>query len=134
MWGSSVSIIPLSNSSAPDRDIVRGPHHSFWKRSFDVFVSSVALLILLPLFALVAVLIKLDSKGPVFFRQERVGQGLQIFVIHKFRTMVGDAHLKGIELTAGADPRMTRMGRILRKLKIDELPQLINVLKGEMSL
>jgi lipopolysaccharide/colanic/teichoic acid biosynthesis glycosyltransferase len=113
---------------------VRELHHALWKRSFDVFVSSFALLILSPLFALVALLIKLDSKGPVFFRQERVGQGLQHFVIRKFRTMVVDAPLKGAPLTCGGDPRITRLGRLLRKTKIDELPQLMNVLRGEMSL
>ena len=113
---------------------MRGLHHAFWKRSFDVFVSLFALLILSPLFALVAILIKLDSKGPVFFRQERVGQGLRHFVIRKFRTMVVDAPLNGAPLTFGGDPRITRLGRLLRKTKIDELPQLMNVLRGEMSL
>jgi lipopolysaccharide/colanic/teichoic acid biosynthesis glycosyltransferase len=86
------------------------------------------------LFAGVAVLIKLDSKGPVFFRQERVGQGLRNFVIYKFRTMVEDAPRRGGQITAGADTRITRLGRLLRKAKIDELPQLLNVFRGEMSL
>src|SRR5262245_5866520 len=87
-----------------------------------------------PLFALLALLIKVDSEGPVFFCQERVGQGHQNFVIRKFRTMVLDAPLKGSPITRSGDPRITRIGRLLRKLKIDELPQLINVLRGEMSL
>src|SRR5215475_9070687 len=99
-----------------------------WKRFLDVLVSSVGLLLLSPIVALVAILIKFDSRGPVLFRQERVGQGLGTFCIYKFRTMVVDAPLKGGPLTAEEDPRITRMGRILRKTKIDEVPQLINVL------
>ncbi len=87
-----------------------------------------------PLFALVALLIKLDSRGPVFFRQERIGKNFKPFFIYKFRTMVKDADKKGLQITAGGDNRITRVGRLLRKTKIDELPQLINVLKGEMSL
>jgi lipopolysaccharide/colanic/teichoic acid biosynthesis glycosyltransferase len=105
-----------------------------WKRSIDLIASSFGLLLLSPLFALVALWIKLDSKGPIFFRQERIGQGLRRFVIYKFRTMVEDASLKGGPLTIGEDARITRVGRILRGSKIDELPQLINVLRGEMSL
>ena len=105
-----------------------------WKRFLDVFVSSVGLLLFSPVAALVAVLIKFDSRGPLLFRQERVGQGLRTFCIYKFRTMVVDAPLKGGPLTAAEDPRVTRLGRILRKTKIDELPQLINVLRGEMTL
>jgi lipopolysaccharide/colanic/teichoic acid biosynthesis glycosyltransferase len=105
-----------------------------WKRFLDVLVSSVGLLLLSPLAALVAILIKFDSRGPLLFRQERVGQGLRTFRIYKFRSMVVDAPLKGGPLTAAGDPRLTRVGRILRKTKIDELPQLINVLRGEMTL
>jgi len=105
-----------------------------WKRFLDVLVSSVGLLLFSPVAALVAILIKFDSRGPLLFRQERVGQGLGTFCIYKFRTMVVDAPLKGGQLTAAEDPRLTRLGRILRKTKIDELPQLINVLRGEMTL
>jgi len=79
-------------------------------------------------------LIKLDSRGPVFFRQERIGQGFAPFSIYKFRSMVKDAPQRGGLLTAGADPRVTSIGRLLRRTKFDELPQLINVLVGEMSL
>jgi lipopolysaccharide/colanic/teichoic acid biosynthesis glycosyltransferase len=104
------------------------------KRIFDVFVAGLGLIILSPLFALIAALIKLESEGPVFFRQERVGLGLHKFLIWKFRTMVVDAPSKGLPLTTGVDPRITRVGRILRQMKIDELPQLVNVLRGEMSL
>jgi lipopolysaccharide/colanic/teichoic acid biosynthesis glycosyltransferase len=82
----------------------------------------------------VSVVIKLDSPGPVFFRQERIGRRFRPFLIYKFRTMVQEAPQLGGPITFGADPRITRVGRILRKTKIDEFPQLINVLKGEMSL
>jgi lipopolysaccharide/colanic/teichoic acid biosynthesis glycosyltransferase len=92
------------------------------------------LLILSPVLLLVALLIKLDSQGPVFFRQERIGRNFRPFSIYKFRTMVVDAPQRGAAITAGGDPRITRFGRLLRKSKIDELPQLINVLRGEMSL
>jgi lipopolysaccharide/colanic/teichoic acid biosynthesis glycosyltransferase len=104
-----------------------------WKRSFDVVASSVGLVLLAPLFALIGLLIKLDSTGPVFFCQERIGLGLKKFVIYKFRTMVADASVRGGLLTAPEDSRITRLGKILRKTKIDELPQLINVFRGEMS-
>ena len=105
-----------------------------WERSCDVLVSSLGLLLLSPFLAIIAALIRIDSPGPVFFRQERIGQGLRTFSIYKFRTMVVDASKLGGPLTIGDDPRITRVGRILRKSKIDELPQLINVLRGEMTL
>jgi lipopolysaccharide/colanic/teichoic acid biosynthesis glycosyltransferase len=104
------------------------------KRLLDIVVSLVGLICLLPLMLLVAVLIKLDSSGPVFFRQERIGRGFRPFQILKFRTMIDNAQTKGRLITLAQDPRITRIGRILRRTKIDELPQLINVLKGEMSL
>ena len=105
-----------------------------WKRLLDLTLSSAVLVVVSPLFAFIAVLIKLDSKGPVFFRQERFGHGLRPFLIYKFRTMVEDAPMKGGVLTAAGDPRVTRVGHILRQTKLDELPQLINVLRGEMTL
>ena len=104
------------------------------KRWFDLLASGLGLIALSPLFLLVAILIKLDSRGPVFFRQERVGRFGKAFQIHKFRTMVTDAELKGLQITVGADVRVTRAGRTLRKYKLDELPQLIDVLLGDMSL
>jgi len=104
------------------------------KRLFDLFWSILGLLILWPLFLVVALLIKLDDKGPVFFRQERVGYKGRPFRIWKFRTMVVDAEKIGKPLTVGRDPRITRVGYWLRKFKLDELPQLFNVLVGEMSL
>lgn len=104
------------------------------KRLFDIFASSVGLLVLAPLFAIVAIMIKMDSPGPVFFRQERVGRRGELFRIHKFRTMVVDASLRGMQITVGADVRITRVGSNLRRYKLDELPQLIDVLFGKMSL
>jgi lipopolysaccharide/colanic/teichoic acid biosynthesis glycosyltransferase len=103
------------------------------KRLFDIFFSSLGLIALLPFFAVIAMLIKLDSKGPVFFRHERVGKNFREFKLYKFRSMEVDAFKKGPQITVGGDKRVTRIGRFLRKYKIDELPQLINVLKGEMS-
>jgi lipopolysaccharide/colanic/teichoic acid biosynthesis glycosyltransferase len=104
------------------------------KRLFDLFFSLTGLLLLAPLFAVAAVWIKLDSSGPVFFRQVRVGRFEKLFRIFKFRTMCVDAEAKGRQITVGEDPRITRSGRFLRRYKLDELPQLLNVVKGEMSL
>ncbi len=103
------------------------------KRTFDIVVAFLGLLLLSPLGAVVALLIKWDSRGPVFFRQERVGRGFRPFFIYKFRTMVEDAPRRGGLITVGEDPRITRVGWYLRKTKIDELPQLINVVRGKMS-
>ena len=103
------------------------------KRTFDVSVSLTGLILLSPLLIVVAVLVKLTSRGPVFYIQQRVGRGFRPFGVIKFRTMVADADRRGGQLTAGADPRITSIGHLLRRLKIDELPQLVNVLKGEMS-
>jgi lipopolysaccharide/colanic/teichoic acid biosynthesis glycosyltransferase len=104
------------------------------KRLFDIVASAAGLILLSPVMLLTALLIKLDSRGPVFFKQQRVGKGFRPFLIYKFRTMVEDAPQRGSSITVGADPRITRIGRFLRKTKFDELPQLINVLKGDMSL
>jgi lipopolysaccharide/colanic/teichoic acid biosynthesis glycosyltransferase len=104
------------------------------KRLFDIMVSFIGLICLLPLLLLVAILIKLDSTGPIFFKQTRMGMRFRPFQILKFRTMVQDSSTKGQSITVGDDPRITRVGRFLRKSKIDELPQLFNVLKGDMSL
>jgi len=104
------------------------------KRLFDLFFSTIGLLLLLPLFLFLAIWIKIDSPGPVFFRQTRVGRFSQPFQIYKFRTMCSDAESKGRQITVGNDPHITRSGRFLRRYKLDELPQLINVIKGEMSL
>jgi lipopolysaccharide/colanic/teichoic acid biosynthesis glycosyltransferase len=104
------------------------------KRLFDVIVAALGLLLLSPLLIAIALWIKFDSPGPVFFRQERVGRGGVLFRIHKFRSMRADAPLAGPQLTVGADPRITRAGQLLRRTKLDELPQLIDVLAGSMSL
>jgi len=102
------------------------------KRLFDVIGASLALALLLPLLALVALAVKLDSPGPVFFRQTRVGRHGVPFAIHKFRTMRAGAD--GLPLTVGDDARITRVGAVLRRTRLDELPQLIDVLRGAMSL
>src|SRR5690554_1192435 len=104
------------------------------KRVFDLVFVIPGLIILFPFFVVVAILIKIDDGGPVFFRQERVGHKGRLFRIWKFRTMVVDAEKKGMKITVGQDSRVTRIGRILRKTKLDEFPQLFNVLLGEMSL
>jgi lipopolysaccharide/colanic/teichoic acid biosynthesis glycosyltransferase len=103
------------------------------KRVFDVTVATAALVILLPLFLIIAVVIKVDSPGPVFFRQMRMGLHCQSFLIHKFRTMQIDQGGSIMEITVSGDPRITRVGRFLRHYKIDELPQLIDILLGDMS-
>jgi len=104
------------------------------KRLFDVVGAGLALVLFSPLLLLLALVIRLDSPGPVFFRQERVGRHGVLFRIHKFRTMVADAPARGLALTVGADPRITRCGAWLRRTRLDELPQLIDVLRGAMSL
>lgn len=103
------------------------------KRIGDVLLAFILLFILALPMAVIALLIVLDSHGPVFFRQERVTAYGKIFRIHKFRTMVTDAEKKGPSITAGEDERITRIGRILRKLRLDELPQLLDVINGDMS-
>lgn len=104
------------------------------KRAIDIAISFVGLVILLPLLLLVALLVKLGDGGPVFYRGRRVGRLGRPFFVVKYRTMVVDAERLGGWCTADDDPRITRVGRLLRKYKLDELPQLINVLKGDMSL
>ena len=103
------------------------------KRIGDVLLAFILLFILALPMAVIALLIVLDSRGPVFFRQERVTAYGKIFRIHKFRTMVTDAEKKGPSITAGEDERITKIGRILRKLRLDELPQLFDVINGDMS-
>lgn len=104
------------------------------KRFFDILVSSVSLIVLSPLFAILAILIKHDSKGPVFYQQERIGYRHRPFKIYKFRTMKANAEEGTPQLSDENDPRITRIGRVLRKYRLDELPQFWNVLKGDMSL
>lgn len=104
------------------------------KRIFDFTVSLIGVIILSPIFIIVSISIKLDSKGSILFLQKRVGQYGKEFNIYKFRTMVTNAEKLGTQITIGKDNRITRVGSFLRKFKIDELPQLFNVLKGDMSL
>ena len=104
------------------------------KRIFDIVCSGLGLIILSPFLLFIAIRIKMDSDGPVFFKQIRVGEKGREFKILKFRTMVVDAEKLGRQITVGNDSRITKIGAFLRKYKIDELPQLINVFKGDMSL
>lgn len=104
------------------------------KRLFDIIASGLGLLILSPLFLVVAVWVKLDSPGPVFYKQIRVGRNNKDFFLYKFRSMRVGADKKGLITVGGHDPRVTRSGYYIRKYKLDEFPQLINVFKGEMSL
>jgi len=104
------------------------------KRFFDIIVSFLGLIIVSPILGVIAILIKISSPGPVFYRGTRIGRSGKSFKIFKFRTMVVDAEKTRIWSTSVNDPRLTKIGKFLRKYQIDELPQLINVVKGEMSL
>lgn len=103
------------------------------KRIFDITVSAIMLILLSPLFVVLAVLIKADSRGSVFFRQARITQYGKVFRIFKFRTMVSDAEHIGAQVTSQNDVRITRVGKAIRKLRIDEIPQLLNIFVGDMS-
>ena len=104
------------------------------KRAIDIFVSVLALIILSPLFLILAVMVKISSPGPIFFLQERIGKNGRPFKIIKYRTMVVDAEKSGPQLSFSNDPRITKLGRFMRKTRLDEFPQFLNVLKGDMSL
>ncbi len=116
------------------REFKRGIVGRTMKRTFDLFVSLTGLAIATPLLAIIGILIKLDSPGPVFYRQVRVGLRAQPYMIWKFRSMFTDAEKGGARWTSEEDPRVSRFGRYLRKWRLDEIPQLINVIRGEMSL
>lgn len=103
------------------------------KRIFDVIVAMIMLVILSPLMIIIAIMIKADSRGPVFFRQERITQYGRTFRIFKFRSMVNDAERLGSQVTVSRDARITKVGSMLRKLRLDETPQLINILVGDMT-
>ena len=114
-------------------DILKTKHISLlFKRAFDVVVSLIMLLILLPLFIVLAIVIKLDSKGPVFYRQVRITQYGKKFKIHKFRSMVQNAD-RGSQVTVGNDSRITKVGKFIRKCRLDEISQLIDILQGNMT-
>lgn len=104
------------------------------KRAFDIFFSLLGLILLSPFLVIIALIIKVQSPGPVFYRGSRVGRNFKPFMIFKFRSMVVDAEKKGGPSTRQGDPRITHIGHFMRRYKIDELPQLMNVLIGEMSL
>ena len=105
----------------------------FWKRVFDIFVSSICLLLLLPFFLILSLAIVIDSRGGVFYRQERVTQYGKHFRIFKFRSMVSGADKKGTLVTVNNDARVTRVGKFIRKFKIDEISQLIDIFRGTMT-
>lgn len=107
-------------------------YKSYVKRIIDILISAMMLLVLWPVFLIIAVAIKLDSEGPVIFKQTRLGLGGKEFCIYKFRTMVVDAEKGGV-YSDDTDPRITRVGNILRKTSLDELSQIVNILKGDMS-
>lgn len=106
----------------------------FGKRLLDIFASLIAGILLLPFIFLIIIWIKLSSKGPLFYTQKRVGKDFKEFNLYKFRSMIVGADKTGPSVTSGDDQRITKVGKFIRKTKIDELPQLINVLKGDMSL
>ena len=115
-------------------DILRKKRFSlFLKRCFDFFVSLIMLIILLPLFLILAIAIKIDSRGPVFYRQERVTQYGKTFRIFKFRTMIKNADKVGAQVTVGNDSRITRVGKFIRKCRLDEICQLIDIFRGKMT-
>jgi lipopolysaccharide/colanic/teichoic acid biosynthesis glycosyltransferase len=131
--------VPFLPAPARDREVVCASEPSRWslstaKRCLDFTAAAMALLFSWPLLILAAALVRLESPGPVIFRQQRVGRGGKLFTLLKFRTMLVASGQEGPSLTRSGDPRITKFGRFLRKYKLDELPQLINVLKGEMSL
>lgn len=109
---------------------------SFFKRILGLIFSLVGFIILIPIFLIISILIKLTSKGPIFFKQERIGRNGKNFNMYKFRTMIVNAENigDGIRVRSKNDPRITKIGKILRRTSLDELPQLINVIKGDMSL
>jgi lipopolysaccharide/colanic/teichoic acid biosynthesis glycosyltransferase len=114
--------------------LIRNTAYNYFKLIFDVSVCLIVILISLPFFLIIAFFIKIDSSGPIFFRQLRVGRNNKLFHIIKFRTMIEDKNRNGPLITIGDDPRITKVGKYLRKYKIDEFPQLLNVVFGEMSL
>ena len=116
------------------QDVTMAPKRAWVKRTFDLGVAMIAFLLLSPLFFLASLLAKLQSKGPVFYKAKRVGKHETFFEMYKFRTMVVNADTLGGSLTTYRDTRITPIGRFLRWTKLDELPNLINVIKGEMSL
>jgi lipopolysaccharide/colanic/teichoic acid biosynthesis glycosyltransferase len=121
-------------ATRPRRKKLRTFPYRYLKRWFDVSAAAAALVVLSPVLAAIALTVVLTSEGPALFRQERTGRYGKPFFIYKFRTMVRDASILGSAITAAGDPRITAVGRLLRATKLDELPNLVNVLRGEMSI
>ena len=121
-------------STAIEKEVNISRRSRLLKRLFDLFCTVPGVIVLSPVFFIVSLIIKLTDNGPVFFKQERIGYRGKPFKMLKFRTMIVDAEKLGGQLTVGNDKRITKIGAILRRIKIDELPQLFNVLEGEMSL
>ncbi len=126
------------NTAAQDRSLSRSAiepvQTNLWRRLFDLSVSILALILLSPIILMVAAAIKMDSPGPIIYRQERVGRNNRHFTMYKFRSMIDRAEPHGPVWAQINDRRVTRIGKLLRQFRLDELPQLINVLKGEMSI
>ncbi len=130
-WG----VLPLKNKSTNvEKHNYTGVYNRFIKRFFDFFVALVALIVLSPVFAIVSLAVKLDSKGPVIFKQQRLGKDGKVFNIYKFRSMCVGAEKTGSGVYSGkGDSRVTKVGKFIRATSIDELPQLVNILNGDMS-
>ncbi len=120
-------------SAGNSRDRTQGFYGRYGKRVFDLILSIPSIIILSPVFLISAILIKIDTSGPVSFSQERIGRGGRPFNLYKFRTMVKNASGIGPSVTPANDPRITRVGRLLRKFKVDEMLQIFNIVKGDMS-
>ena len=134
LTGLRQSWIALASLDRPAPCTMNGFYIKYGKRILDILASLFGLIILSPFLLFITLLIKLSDPGPAFFTQIRIGQDFKPFRLIKFRSMVVDADRMGALVTSGDDPRITRIGRFLRKTKLDELPQLINVLRGDMSL
>lgn len=120
-------------ADSPGIDAQPSPAYAIVKRIFDLVAAALVALVTLPLFPLIALAIRIDSPGTVFYKQDRVGQNGQVFRIYKFRTMRTDAERNGAVWAMEGDPRITRVGNLMRRSRLDELPQLLNVLRGEMT-
>ena len=139
------TVFPGDGSASAELEMTRSRVYEITKRSFDLVVGAFILVMLMPVIPLIALMIKLDTPGPVFFRQQRVGRGSRIFEFYKFRSMYRDAEKRKKEFEAlneqegpvfkiKSDPRVTSVGRFLRRSSLDEIPQIFNVLKGDMSI
>ena len=114
--------------------VKNGLIYEYTKRVFDVVLSSIGLIVAIPLMVIIGIAIKLDTKGPIFYCQERVGKNGKVYTLYKLRSMHENAEENGAQWAEEDDPRVTKVGRFIRKTRLEELPQLFNVLKGDMSL